>query len=110
MEFSQLTNKAIEVRDLINQLNQNNVGHIWSNREVMEGMVGDVGDLMKLVMAKEGSRVDKNDIDENIKHEICDILWCLINLADRYNFDLETVFMEQMEKLKSKVSAEITDN
>lgn len=53
MDLDQIAAIAIKVREKYHQLEKKN-GHVWSNQEIMEGFVGDVGDLMKLVMAKEG--------------------------------------------------------
>jgi NTP pyrophosphatase (non-canonical NTP hydrolase) len=64
----------------------------------MEGFMVDVGDLTRLIMAKEGIRNGEN-IDERLAHELCDCLWCIIVLASKYNIDLEKEFIENMKKL-----------
>lgn len=106
MDFKQISDKALAVRAKYNQLNQKNVGHAWSNRELMEGFVGDVGDLMKFVMAKEGSR-HIDDVDEKLKHELADCLWCILVLSKNYGIDLDTEFMEKMDELDSRVSKDL---
>ncbi len=106
MDFKTISDKALSVREKYNQLNEKNVGHAWGNRELMEGFVGDIGDLMKLVMAKEGSR-HIDDVDEKIKHELADCLWCVLVLANRYSIDLETEFMQKMTELDERVTSEI---
>ena len=106
MDFKQLSDKAHQVREKYNILNEKNVGHQWSNRELMEGFVGDVGDLMKLVMAKEGSR-HIDDVDNKLSHELADCLWCVLVLARRYGIDIETEFMEKMDELEKRVDSEI---
>jgi hypothetical protein len=42
--------------------------------------VGDVGDLMKLVMAKEGAR-EIQDVDEKLQHELAACLWSVLHNA-----------------------------
>jgi NTP pyrophosphatase (non-canonical NTP hydrolase) len=105
MDFKTISDKAIEIRQKYHQLESKN-GHVWTNQEIMEGFVGDVGDLMKLVMAKEGvRRID--DVDYKLGHELSDCLWCVLVLAKKYNIDLETKFMETMRELDKKISSEI---
>jgi NTP pyrophosphatase (non-canonical NTP hydrolase) len=53
--------------------------------------MGDVGDLAKLVQAKEGIREIAN-VDEKLAHELADCLWCVLVLANKYHIDLEGAF------------------
>lgn len=102
MDFKQISDKALEIREKYQQFELKNLGHAWSNQEIMAGFVGDVGDLMKFVMAKEGSR-QINDVDEKLKHELCDCLWCILVLAKKYDVDLESEFMEKMSELDQRI-------
>jgi NTP pyrophosphatase (non-canonical NTP hydrolase) len=68
----------------------------------MEGFVGDVGDLMKIIMAKEGVR-EMDNIDEKLKHELSDCLWSVIVLADKYGVNLEESFMKTMDDLEKRI-------
>ncbi len=72
----------------------------------MEGLVGDIGDLMKLVMAKEGWRAG-DDIDNKLAHELSDCLWVLLVLADRYNIKLDETFLKTMDELDSRIAKEL---
>ncbi|MEN9557746.1 MAG: hypothetical protein RL141_115 [Candidatus Parcubacteria bacterium] len=101
MEFSTLSRRAIEIQKQYNAHNAAR-GKAWGAREYAEGLVGDVGDLMKLIQAKEGYR-DKGDHDAKIQHEIADILWSTIVLADQLGLDLEQVFMKEMDVLEERV-------
>lgn len=71
----------------------------------MEGFVGDVGDLMKLIMAKEGVR-DIENVDAKLAHELSDCLWCVLVLADKYGVDLESSFMKTMQELDIRIDNE----
>ena len=106
MDFKTISDKALEIRQKYHAFELKKVGHNWSNREIMEGFVGDVGDLMKFVMAKEGSR-QIDDVDEKLAHELSDCLWCILVLAKKYNIDLETEFMEKMTELDKKISVQL---
>ena len=70
----------------------------------MQGLVGDVGDLMKLVMAKAGSR-PVEDLDRRLAHELADCLWSVLTLADAYDVDLETSFTSTMDELEESLAA-----
>lgn len=55
MDF-RLQQRAIEIREKYSSLELKKKGKSWTNSQIMEGFVGDVGDLIKLVMAKKGAR------------------------------------------------------
>lgn len=65
--------------------------------------MGDVGDLVKLIMAKNGYR-QKEDIDEKIAHELGDCLWSIIVIAKELDINLEDKFLENMESLENKIT------
>ena len=102
MEFQEIVKRAMEVRYQYDKFNQKTVGEKWGQSQIMEGFVGDVGELMQLVMAKEGWR-EINDVDEKIKHELADCLWSLLVLANGYNINLEKEFLDTMKKLEDKI-------
>src|SRR5437868_2737828 len=54
MELSQLTARAMEIQQRFAENAQRHGRRPWTREEVMQGFVGDVGDLMKLVMAEAG--------------------------------------------------------
>ncbi len=102
MQFSELQKRAIEVQKKYNAHNEK-VNVKWTAREYVEGLVGDVGDLMKLVQAKNGIRTIEG-VDEKLRHELADCLWSIIVIADQLNLDLESLFMEEMDKLEDRVN------
>ena len=106
MDFNDIKQKALEIREKYHQFELKNIGHTWTNSEIMAGFVGDVGDLTKLIMAKEGSRQIDN-VDEKLKHELCDCLWCVLILANKYGINLESEFMSKMNELDQQISAKL---
>jgi NTP pyrophosphatase (non-canonical NTP hydrolase) len=102
MELATLTERALQVRDRFAAMEAARSGRAWTREEVMQGFVGDVGDLMKLVMAKAGvRRVD--DIDAKLAHELADCLWSVLVLAKLYDVDLEKAFLTTMDELEAKL-------
>ena len=106
MDFKQISQKAIEIRNKYSELEKKKYGKEWTREQIAQGFVGDVGDLMKLVMAKQRVR-DIENVDEKISHELADCLWCVLVLANKYGVDLETSFMKTMTELETRISSEL---
>lgn len=104
MEFKDIVAKANEVRNAYENFEKKTYGKTWTKENIAEGLVGDVGDLMKLVLAKQGLR-KIDDVDEKLAHELSDCLWSIIILAEQYGINLETAFIENMEQLKTRIES-----
>jgi NTP pyrophosphatase (non-canonical NTP hydrolase) len=99
MDLSELSDRAMQIRQCFAAYEQRRTGRTWSREEIMQGFVVDVGDLMKLVMAKAGARrVD--DLEAKLAHELSDCLWSVLVLARLYNVDLEKEFLKTMNELE----------
>jgi NTP pyrophosphatase (non-canonical NTP hydrolase) len=98
-----LTARAREIRALYVAQSRRAGTRPWGPAELAQGFVGDVGDLMKLVMAKEGLRPAKN-LDAALAHELADCLWSILLLADIYGVKLEPVFLATMRTLGRKLT------
>ncbi|MEZ6330670.1 MAG: MazG nucleotide pyrophosphohydrolase domain-containing protein [Candidatus Saccharimonadales bacterium] len=72
----------------------------------MAGFVGDVGDLSKLIMAKNNLR-SKDNVDEALAHELSDCLWSLLVLADKLGIDLDQAFIKTMDSLEQKLTQKL---
>lgn len=100
MDFQELSQRALTVRDQYRAFEQKEYGASWSPEELALGFVGDVGDLAKLVMAVNGRR-NIPDAREKLAHELADCLWSVIILANVHDIDLEQAFLKTMEDLES---------
>ncbi len=107
MEYKDLENTAIRVKDAYDQLNVKKGERKWSYLEYVQGLVGDIGDLMKVLMAKSNLREYKGELDKDIKHEISDCLWSLIIIARELEIDLPKEFNSQMSDLSERVEAKL---
>jgi NTP pyrophosphatase (non-canonical NTP hydrolase) len=105
MTFQELQERALQVRQQYTDLEVANYGRAWTNEEIALGFVKDVGDLMKLVMAKEGIREVEN-VDDALAHELADCLWSVLVLAKKYNVDLEQSFVKTMDELEVRIQKE----
>jgi len=107
MDFQTIITKAVGIRNKYSELEKKKYGKEWTKEQVMEGFVGDVGDLMKLVMSKSGIR-NIDNVDEKLAHELSDCFWCVIVLAQKYGVNLEEAFMKSMEELEKRIAVETT--
>jgi NTP pyrophosphatase (non-canonical NTP hydrolase) len=103
-DLTDLQKRAEEIRQKYDELNAKDGHAKWNGQDYAAGLVGDVGDLMKIIMAKEGKRRGE-DIDEKLRHELGDILWSLLVLASSYGVDLEEAFDKTMTELDERLTA-----
>lgn len=102
MEFENIIRRALEIRARYGEYEKEKFRREWTGPEILQGFVGDVGDLSKLVLAKEGVR-DIQDVDAKLAHELSDCLWSIIVLADKYTVDLEQSFLKTMDELDRRL-------
>ena len=101
LSLAQLTTRARRIRQLYAAQARRDGRMPWGPAELAQGFVGDVGDPMKLTMAKSGLRPAK-DLDVALAHELADCLWSILLLADAYNVKLEPAFLRAMQQLEQK--------
>lgn len=103
-DLADLQKRALEIRTKYDQLNAKDGHQKWDGLDYAAGFVGDVGDLIKLVMAKEGKRRGE-DIDARIEHELADCLWSILVISNKYNIDLSKAFENTMNELEERLQA-----
>ncbi len=103
MELRDLTERAMAIRRAYAALETQRFGRAWTNEEVAIGFVGDVGDLLKLVLARGGVR-DIPDAGPRLAHELADCLWCVLVLSELYGVDLERAFLQTMDDLERQIT------
>lgn len=103
MEFRQLMQRALEIRQQYEVKETQLYGSAWTNEEIALGFVGDVGDLAKLVLAQNGKRIIPES-KEKLEHELADCLWSVIVLANLHEIDLEKSFLNTMDDLEEYLS------
>jgi NTP pyrophosphatase (non-canonical NTP hydrolase) len=106
MEFEALQQRAIAIRQKYAELERKEYSRSWSGEEVALGFVGDVGDLVKLVMAESGVR-DIPDARQRLAHELADCLWSVLVLSHLYDVDLERAFVQTMDELEQHIAARL---
>jgi len=104
MEFNELAKRALRIRSHYAAYETRLYGRPWTTEELYIGMIGDIGDLAKLIQAHEGVRAIEGS-EEQLRHELADVLWSVIILADRCGVDLEAAFNEDMDSLEAALVA-----
>jgi len=104
VEFEGIVERVREVRRLYEAVEHEAYGRPWSLEELTLGLVGDVGDLAKLVQAHEGVR-KIDDVHARLGHELADVLWSIIAIAEQCNVDLERAFLTTMDELARELGA-----
>lgn len=102
-DMKDLLARAEEIRVKYEQLNARNGHDVWNAKDYAMGFVGDVGSLMKLVMAKENVR-DIPEHDAKLAHELADCLWSVFVLANHYGIDLEKAFEDTMQQIETRIT------
>ena len=99
MEFGDLIQRAMDVRQQYVDREQATYGRAWTDEEIALGFVGDVGDLVKLIMAHNGIRIIPDHKDK-LAHELADCLWSIMVLSKIYGIDLERAFLQTMDDIE----------
>jgi NTP pyrophosphatase (non-canonical NTP hydrolase) len=102
MEFQGIQQRALAIRARYAAYERATYGRAWSREEIALGFVGDVGDLAKLALAREGRRAIP-DAEAKLAHELADCLWSVIVLAEAHGVDLERAFLATMDELERRL-------
>lgn len=105
MTVDELKVLALSVKQAYEDKNKQAGRKAWDVSDYTAGFVGDMGDLSKLVMAKQGLRTVA-DVDEKLAHELSDCLWSVLVIADELGIDLEAEFKKNMLALHQRVLKE----
>jgi NTP pyrophosphatase (non-canonical NTP hydrolase) len=98
-----MTRRALAVRERYEAHERRTYGRPWSLCDLALGLVGDVGDLAKLLQAREGVR-KVEDAQARLEHELADVLWSVIVIAHRCDIELESGFSRTMDELDDVLS------
>ena len=100
MELQKLMNRAMDLRTQYDKKERQLYGSPSTEEEIEQGFLGDVNNLVKLVMAQHGKGQIANSA-EKLGSQLSHCLWSVIILAKMHNVDLEQSFMETMDKLEN---------
>lgn len=104
--MNELTKRAVKAREMYAKLSEKNKFKPWTDIEVYQGLVSDVGDLGRLVLAKEGYR-SVPDVEGHLHHELAEILWATLLLGKSYGIDVEKAFHAEMDRVEKAIEKEM---
>lgn len=105
MNLKEITEQSLKSQELYSQFEEGQFGRKWTHEEIYTGLVSDIGDLGRLVLAQEGvEHVD--DLTAKLKHELGECLWGIATLAGKYHIDLDEAFLLQLDNVKRITSGE----
>jgi len=102
MEFQKITHRALDLRRQYELKETELYGSPSTSVEIAQGFAGDVNNLVKLVMAEHGQREIANS-KEKLEAQLAHCLWSVVVLAQMHNVNLETSFMEAMDRLENHI-------
>ena len=100
MELQKLINRAMDLRGQYEKKETELYGGPATDEDIAQGFLGDVNNLIKLIMAERGKRTIAN-IKEKLESQLAHCLWSVVVLAKMHNIDLEQSFMETMDRLEN---------
>jgi NTP pyrophosphatase (non-canonical NTP hydrolase) len=106
VELRKLTERAVDIRRSFRALEEKKFGRAWSIQEVAMGLASDVGDVLRLIMAREGRR-DIPEAETKLASELVDCLWSLLVISDELKIDLEGSFLTTMADISDQISIEL---
>ena len=104
MEFADLTERALATRANLERHEKQTYGRAWTTDDLLIGLIGDVGDLAKLMQARNGIRTLDN-VNDRLEHELADVLWSVLVLAYRCGIDVERAFLRTMDEIDALVAS-----
>ena len=99
MELRDAVAEAVRIRAKFATHEQREYGREWSLSDLVAGLATDVGDLARLVAAKQGLRPAPDDLDAALAHEVADCLWAVLVIAAQVGVDVPTAFESGMRHL-----------
>ena len=70
-------------------------------------MIKDVGNLSKILMAYNGYRDTEHNVKDALSHELSDILWSLIVIAEETGVDIEKAYFNTLEDLNKRIDKNV---
>ena len=100
MELQKIIHRALDLRRQYEIKETSLYGSPHTTVDIAQGFAGDVNNLVKLIEAEQGQRVIANS-KEKLEAQLAHCLWSVVVLAEVHKVNLETAFMEAMDRLEN---------
>ncbi len=106
MHLEDIIARARHIRSLYEKYEQENYGREWSTAEIALGLMGDLGDLAKLIQSHLGVRggLSAQELETKLAHELADCLWSILVLSDKLQINLGDAFVATMDALEERLA------
>lgn len=102
MQVSELVAATRELVALFKQIEPRS----WGVDAMLNELTAEVGTLADSVMIVEGYRRGRNE-DIDLQDDIADILFMLLRIADYYQIDIDTAYLQMVQATKAKLTARL---
>lgn len=102
MTIKQLNQKTQKVKRAYDDFRRKQGERAWMTSDYAEALVGDVGDLMKLVVKRRRKGASKA-INRDIGKELADCLYMIMAMAQELDIDLEEEYKVNLEFLEQNL-------
>lgn len=102
ISLKEMQHRALVIANHYDDYNRKKGRKTWDLNDYVDGLVGDVGDLMKAIMGARGPR-DMEDANAKVEHELNDIMWSLLILYKCFRLEPNKSFMKAMNELEARV-------
>lgn len=100
MELQKIIHRAMDLRRQYEKRETELYGSPATSVDIAEGFAGDVKNLVKLILAEQGQGEIANS-KEKLEAQLAHCLWSVVVLAQMHHVDLETSFVEAMDRLEA---------
>lgn len=99
-DFQKMVKRAVEIKAKYKKIEPKP----WGVEQAFMGMMKDVGELSKLIMIKKGYRTDSDKkLHAALEHQLSDILYSILIIADKTKVDLEKSFWRTMDEIEQRL-------
>ncbi len=102
ISLKDMQHRAMQIANRYDEYNRVIGRKGWDAQDFTNGLIGDVGDLMKAMMAVHNRR-DVTDAISKVEHELNDILWSILLLYKFFQLEPTESFMKAMDALEPRV-------
>ncbi|WP_052574102.1 hypothetical protein [Haloferula sp. BvORR071] len=107
IDLTAASDRALQIRELYTKLEQRMHGGAWSPQELMIGYLYDLGELGRLIMAKEDRWVHQGDLPRELEDKLSECLWWVLVLAERTGVDISKAFTAKMNELSADLTKSV---
>ena len=100
MDFQKIIHRAMDLRRQYEVRETDLYGSPSTSADIAQAFAGDVNNLVKLIEAVQGQREIANSKDK-LEAQLAHCLWSVVVLAQLHDVNLETSFMEAMDRLEA---------